>query len=121
MLVPLSILTFLVASGSMVRVPWVDKEQNEHQTSQDVLPRTIEHMGTEMEPMSRSFCNATQPITLPLLLAGGRLSRDLVARQTCVDPGYELCVGYNSCCPAGGDCCIQNDVVVGEWSFGLYF
>jgi hypothetical protein len=73
MLVLLSILTFLVASGSMVRVPWVDKEQNEHQTSQDILPRTIEHMGTEMEPMSRSFCNATQPITLPLLLAGGRV------------------------------------------------
>jgi hypothetical protein len=130
MLVLPSILTFLVVSGSAVTstvVRLVDQEKNEHQdrqTSRGVLPPTIEHVGTEMEPMSsyRSFCNATQPIALPFSLAGGRISRDLVARQTCVDPGYELCVGYNSCCPAGGVCCIYEDeLAVGKWSFGLHF
>jgi hypothetical protein len=51
------------------------------------------------------------------VLAFSRIFRDLEHRQTCVDPGYGLCPGTNSCCPSSGVCCIINgDQTVGQSS-----
>jgi hypothetical protein len=44
--------------------------------------------------------------------------RDLEHRQICIDVGYTLCPGGDSCCPTGGVCCADggNNVVVGQSS-----
>ena len=42
------------------------------------------------------------------VLQSRNVLRALLSRQTCSDPDYGQCPGYEACCPSGGNCCSEH-------------